>query len=85
MIKAILLDNPEIDEAVRRYCEAQPEYRTLEAACKEKYEQLQNSFLELEDAYNAKGCFLTRAYYHIGLGVRQELLNALGPTGRNTA
>ena len=81
MIKAILLDNPEIDEAVRRSCEADPEYQALEAACKEKYEQLQRVFLELEDAYNAKWGFLTQTYYHIGLGVRQELLAALDPTG----
>lgn len=81
MIKAILLDNPEIDEEVRRYCEARPEYQALEAACKEKYQELQRAFLELEDAYNAKWCFLTQAYYHIGLGVRQELLTALEPTG----
>lgn len=81
MITTILLDNPEIDEAVRRYCETQPAYQALEAACKEKYRQLQTAFLELEDAYNAKWGFLTQAYYHMGLGVRQELLTALDPTG----
>ena len=85
MIETILLDNPEIDEGVRLYCETSPKYQALEAACKEKYEQLQTVFLELEDAYNAKWCFLTQAYYHMGLGVRQELLTALNPTGRNTA
>ncbi len=81
MIQTILLDNPEIDEAVRRYCEDRPEYRALEAACKEKDNRLQQAFLEWEDAYNAKWGFLTQAYYHMGLGVRQELLAALDPTG----
>ena len=85
MIETILLDNPEIDEAVLNYCEAQPEYQLLEAACKEKYKELQRFFLELEDAYNAKWGFLTQAYYHIGLGVRQELLTALNPTAPNAA
>lgn len=85
MLETILLDNPEIDEAVRLYCETGPEYQALEAAFQEKYSLLQRVFLELEDAYNAKGCFLTQAYCHMGLGMRQELLNVLGPTGRNTA
>ena len=85
MIETLLLDNPEIDEAIRLRCEANPQYQALKTDCREKYQQLQRAFQELEDAYNAQWSFLTQAYYHMGLGVRQELLTALDPTGRNTA
>lgn len=85
MIRSILLDNPEIDEAVLRACASQSAYQALDAACKKKEQQLQRMALELEDAYNAKWIFLTQAYYHMGLGLRQELLTALGATGQSDA
>ena len=83
MLETILFDNPEIDEAVRLYCETDPKYQTLETECEEKRRALQDAFLAWDDAYNAKWVFLTQAYYHMGLGLRQELFSSLGLTARS--
>ena len=76
MLETMLFDNPEIDEAVHRYCESQPDYQALETDCQAKWENLQQALIAWADAESAKWGCISQAYYHMGLGVRQELFAA---------
>ena len=78
MIETILLDNPEVDEEVNRCCQTHPEYQTLESDCSAKWQALQEALIAWADAESAKWGFLSQAYYHRGLGLRQELFSVLG-------
>ena len=85
MLEKILFDNPEIDEAVRVYCESQPDYQALDADCQAKRRALQDAFLAWDDACNAKWGYVSQAYYHTGLGLRQALSSALDLTARSAS
>lgn len=83
ILNTIFLDNPYLPERVCAYCNTLPEFREAEREYRaaelelEKllgYEAL-NRFDEAQSRYMAR---LVQAYYLFGLGLRQELLSALG-------
>ena len=85
MLDRILFDNPEIDDAILHDCQSRPEYRALEADCDAKEQALRDAYIAWCDAQSAKWGYLSLAYYHKGLGLRQELSAALGFTAQSAS
>ena len=83
MLETMLFDNPEIDEAVRQYCESQPKYHALKASSQAKWQNLQQALIDWADAESTRWDYISQAYYHMGLGLRQELFTALNPTAQS--
>ncbi|MCI9242849.1 MAG: hypothetical protein HFF43_05620 [Lawsonibacter sp.] len=83
ILSTLFLDNPYIPEQVCTFCGSLPEFREAEraywAAERELESRLEyeifNHFDEAQSRYMAH---LAKAYYLFGLGLRQEVLSALG-------
>lgn len=83
ILNTIFLDNPYLPEQVCTYCNTLPEFREAEREYRAAEQELENQlgyqafnrFDEVQSRYMAR---LVQAYYLFGLGLRQELLSALG-------
>lgn len=83
LLSELLWQNEEIDEAAARlcallpgYCEAEQQYdaavrRVRELIGPEPYEEFYRQFMRYTN-------YEVRAYYSLGLGLREELVRALG-------
>ena len=85
-IKMLFLDNPEIDEAIKRFYEQDPEYlRIKEEFYETAHEIAKIVGFDLYDRFEQRfGIYVARSsdiYYLFGLGLRQEVLSALGQAG----
>ena len=69
-IDSLFCNNPDLSHQIYTYCKANPEFMEAEA----EYDALLQS-LEQTLRYSAR---LVQAYYLFGLGLRQEVLWALG-------
>ena len=82
----LFLDNPYIPEQIYTFCNQLPEFREAERAYEEITGRLRaqldtaevNTFDEIVAPYLS---FYAHAYYLFGLGLRQEVLSALGQAG----
>ena len=83
ILLTLFLDNPCPPEQVCAFCSTFPEFRDAEAeyqAAEQEIEErlghdLANRFDEAQSRYMPQ---LVQAYYLFGLGLRQEVLSALG-------
>ena len=82
-LKMLFIDNPEIDEAIKEFCEQNPGYLKI----KEEFYETAHEIAEivgfdLYDRFEQRfGIYVARSsdiYYLFGLGLRQEVLAALG-------
>ena len=86
LLKTLFLDNPYIPEQVCSFCDQLPEFREAERAYGEAADRLcarlggaeYSAFEEVLSWYLAQ---YVHAYYLFGLGLRQEVLFALGQAG----
>lgn len=86
LLKVLFLDNPYIPEQVCAFCNQLPEFREAERAYEAASDQLRgrlgaeemDGFDEILARYLAR---YVHAYYLFGLGLRQEVLAALGQAG----
>lgn len=86
MLKILFLDNPYIPDQVYAFCSQLPEFceaeRDYEAAVSRLRTQLDKAEIDTFD--DILGQYLSHyahAYYLFGLGLRQEVLSALGQAG----
>ena len=85
ILQTLFLDNPYIPGQVSSFCNQLPEFREAERA----YEDLANALRQrlggeydaFEEALNWHLAQYAHAYYLFGLGLRQEVLSALGQAG----
>ena len=83
LIEALFCDNPELPTKVYTYCNSIPEYAEAEREYEEALSLLR-ARLGYRDMERVEDCFLryvsqtVHAYYLFGLGLRQEVLWALG-------
>ena len=86
ILKTLFLDNPYIADQVYAFCNQLPEFRKAEQNYNAFAAKLQTLLSGAEyDAFEETlNWYLARyvhAYYLFGLGVRQEVLSALGRAG----
>ena len=86
ILQTLFLDNPYIPEQVSSFCNQLPEFREAERAYQEAADRLRSRLgkAEVDDFDETLSWYLARythAYYLFGLGLRQEVLSALGPAG----
>ena len=75
-LKSLFMDNPYLAEQVYDFCNTRPEFREAERKYQALAGQLRafDIFDEAQSWYMAK---LVNAYYLFGLGLRQEVIEAL--------
>jgi len=85
ILSTLFLDNPEIPGHVYAFCnqlpdflQAEREYETAAAALRAR---LGNDYDDFEETLNWYLAQFANAYYLFGLGLRQEVLSALGLAG----
>lgn len=85
ILKTLFLDNPYIPEQVYTFCKQLPEFveaeRAYEAAAVRLRAQLGTDYDAFEETLNRHLARYVHAYYLFGLGLRQEVLSALGRAG----
>ena len=86
ILKTLFLDNPYIPDQVYTFCEQLPEFQEAErdynaAAAKLRAQLGSAKFDEFEEILNWHLAQYAHAYYLFGLGLRQEVLSALGQAG----
>lgn len=86
MLKILFLDNPYIPDQVYafcsqfpEFCEAERSYETSAAALRTRLGS--EEYDRFEEALNWHLAQYAHAYYLFGLGLRQEVLSALGQAG----
>ena len=81
-IKMLFYDNPELEKAIKKFCDQNPEYLKI----KREFYEIAHEVAAIVgyDLYNRFeqrfGLYVSRAndiYYLFGLGLRQEVLDAL--------
>lgn len=82
-LKMLFIDNPEIDEAIKEFCEQSPEYLKIKEEFYETAHEIAKIVgFDLYDRFEQRfGIYVARSsdiYYLFGLGLRQEVLAALG-------
>jgi len=85
ILSTLFLDNPYIPEHVYAFCNQLPEFRAAE----QEYEtaaaalraRLGTDFDNFEETLNWHLAQYAKAYYLFGVGLRQEVLSALGQAG----
>lgn len=83
ILSTLFVDNPYIPEQIYAFCNRLPEFQAAERAYEEEAAKLRarlgaaefDSFDETLSYYLAR---YVHAYYLFGLGLRQEVLSALG-------
>ncbi len=85
ILSTLFLDNPYIPEQICAFCsqlpdfqQAEQEYETAAAALRTRLGKEFDNFEEIFNWYLAQ---FANAYYLFGLGLRQEVLSALGKAG----
>ena len=86
ILKTLFLDNPYLPDQVYAFCNRIPEFLDAERAYEQEAAHLRvrlgaaefDSFDETLSYYLAR---YVHAYYLFGLGLRQEVLSALGQAG----
>lgn len=86
ILSTLFLDNPYIPEQACAFCNQLPEFQKAEqdyAALAEKVRARLGSaeYADFEETLNWYLAQYVHAYYLFGLGLRQELLSALGQAG----
>lgn len=84
LLKALFLDNPCLPEQIYAFCSRLPEFREAERSYDQAAARLRSRLghAELEAFEDTLNWYLAQyvhAYYLFGLGLRQEVLTALGP------
>ena len=82
-LKMLFIDNPEIDEAIKKFCAQSPEFLKIKEEFYETAHEIAKIVgWELYDRFEQRfGIYVARSsdiYYLFGLGLRQEVLSALG-------
>ncbi len=82
-LKMLFVDNPYIAEQVYAFCQTLPELQKAEQEFNAVSEQIaeklgKNLYFEFENAQSWYMAHLVNVYYLFGLGLRQEVLTALG-------
>ena len=83
ILQTLFLDNLEIPAEIAKFCETIPEYVQAELAYNRAARELMDligyeRYARFEEALTLHMSFEHRAYYLFGLGLRRELLYALG-------
>jgi len=83
ILHSLFLDNPDLAEAVYRFCNADPLYHQSELDYEQAAQKLQDAvgfpfYSEYETKLNAHMARVERACYLFGLGLREEVLRGLG-------
>ena len=83
IIESIFSDNPELPHKIYTYCKSIPEYSKAERDYEAMLESLKaqlgfNRMAQIEDRFLRYMAWSVQAYYLFGLGLRQEVLWALG-------
>ena len=83
IVKTLFCDNPYLADQVCAFCDTLPAYleaeQEYEAAARRAEAVLGlRGFQDFEEAISAYEARLTHAYYLFGLGLRREVLRALG-------
>ena len=86
ILTTLFLSNPYLPGQVCDFCNQLPEFRKAEqdynaAAAKLRAQLGNEKFDEFEEILNWHLAQYARAYYLFGLGLRQEVLSALGRAG----
>lgn len=76
-------DNPELPREAAKFCRTVPGYQQAEADFCRLAEEVRrllgtDFYLAFEQAMNAHRAYEVRAHYLFGLGLRREVLDALG-------
>lgn len=82
-IESLFCGNPDLSHQIYTYCNANPEFREAEAEYNALLQSLEQNLgyarmQEIEDCFLRYSARLVQAYYLFGLGLRQEVLWALG-------
>ena len=85
-LKAIFLENLDLDEEIAAFLAQDPEFvRTEQSLCETAQEIAAAAGFELYDRFERSlwryTARLSDAHYRFGLGLRQEVLRALGAEG----
>ena len=83
-LKMLFIDNPEIEEAIKEFCEQSPDYLKIKQEFYETAQQVAGVIgWELYNRFEQRfGLYIASSndiYYLFGLGLRQEVLSALQP------
>ena len=83
-LKMLFLDNPDIDEAIMKFCAQNPEYLKIKQAFYETAQEIAEiAGFDLYDRFERRfHLYLAQSndiYYLYGLGLRQEVILALQP------
>ena len=82
-LKMLFIDNPEIEEAIEDFCAQSPDYLKIKNEFYETTQQIAaiagwELYDRFERRFNTYMACSTDIYYLFGLGLRQEVLAALG-------
>ena len=82
-IDSLFCNNPDLSHRIYTYCKANPEFMEAEAEYDALLQSLEQTLgyarmQEIEDCFLRYSARLVQAYYLFGLGLRQEVLWALG-------
>ena len=83
ILDKLFQDNPGLQDEVEAFCRTIPGYREAEADFARQADQVSRLlgpelYLPFEEAMNAQLAYEARAHYLFGLGLRREVLEALG-------
>ena len=86
ILKTLFLDNPYLEEQVHAFCQQSPEFQAARRAYEAQLDRAEErlgfeAVDELEDAVIRYLSQCAHVYYLFGLGLRQEVLSALGQMG----
>ncbi len=86
IINTVFFDNPYLPEQVCAFCNTLPEFLEAEREYRSAEEALENrvgyaAFSDFEEVQSHYIAQLVHAYYLFGLGLRQEVLRAMGAGG----
>ena len=82
LFSMLFTDNPQLPQAIFRFCQSLPEYRRAREDYQRAAEELQSAlgfarYNRFEQALNRLWAEENRAYYLFGLQLRQTVLKAL--------
>ena len=83
ILNLLFQDNPELPREAAKFCRTVPGYQQAEADFCRLAEEVRrllgtDFYLAFEQAMNAHQAYEVRAHYLFGLGLRREVLDALG-------
>lgn len=83
ILNSFFKDNPDLEEEIFRFCSVRPEYVRAAEAFAQVTRELETllgyeGYCRFEERLNQYRAMESEAYYLFGLGLRQDLLWALG-------